>query len=803
MIKDEIKNALSKAEKLISLWDFQRSIDILNWVLVKDLDNLEAYHLKGLSLIQLWKFEDAKINFDRIISIDSTNKEALREMAWIYSELKDFDKAIEFANFALSNWENSEVTYSILLTSYSSLNQLNNFEKTLKEAMVNYSNSADFLFSLWLIYSEFDYKKSIKHLKNAYKIKDFDKKLDYYLAIAYKNTGKHKEAMVHLDIAINQNPHFLDAYVLKFEILYITWDDNLINSFLEKALIVFPWNDFFSFYYAKTLISLWENEKSLACISKIVDNSPNPQVIELYLVALFVNQKYKEVIEYIENNFIWSEVLYHRILAESYINLDEYELALVILLEAKNKKLYSQEDIYTDIVNCYSHLWDFDLIEDLLNEAMIVLPDNSIILKLFFKYYFEASKYEEALSFYAKHKDILEQDEKILYNLAEIYLLQDKFDKVTQVISYWLVKFPKFTDFYIIKATSLIKLGKDKDAINELNNALKLEPDNLYVLNYLYKINLENFLYSEALDVLEKIIQVSSKTEKLLNEKIVLNLKLDEYEYAKSLISDLLKDDFKLNHEALALFISLSKKLDKLDDLENIISLYEENYHLDNDSVYLLALVKWEVLWKPAIAINLLEKNFSNVDTEVNYYILMISLYIELWYQNKALELCDLWMEVFPTEAEIYLQKVKLLFWKGEKSDDILKLINYWIEYSWKNTQIKAELYLYKSTFYLDLWENNHALSILNKWVCECPNNISLKSILATTLDSKFNNYSDAILITQEVLNADFTFRTFDYLIELLLKDKRKNEAIDVILKNELRLSKGQKNILLKKINKF
>jgi hypothetical protein len=53
-------------------------------------------------------------------------------------------------------------------------------------------------------------------------------------------------------------------------------------------------------------------------IKKIEDFEENPDYIELYLVCLFVNSRFEELINYCENNFIETTVMHHRMLAESY-----------------------------------------------------------------------------------------------------------------------------------------------------------------------------------------------------------------------------------------------------------------------------------------------------------------------------------------------------------------------------------------------------------------------------------------------------------------------------------------------------
>lgn len=763
MVKDTVKNPLNKAKEDIFSWKYESAIDLLNGVLIDDLENLKAYHLKWLALIQLWNISDAKINFERILEISPKNKTAYRELSVIFLDEWDYNNSLSYAKTALRFWDKTEVTYVSILSSLFSLNQLNEFEDFLEIANDKFSNSATFNFELWIIYSESDYKKSINFFKKSYELNNPDNKLDYFISLAYKNANLLEEALFHADIVMSLNPHFFEGYILKQEILTLTWDLNELNLFLKQALLIFPENNFFIFSKAKTLLNLGDISSALDEIKKIEDFEENPDYIELYLVCLFVNFRFEELINYCENNFIETTVMHHRMLAESYFMQWKYDSALVVLLEAKNKNIYISWEIISDLIACYSALWDFDLALDLLDEELKNNPTDKLILKAYFKLFYDISDYETALSFYAKNKDILENENDILLKVSEIYLYRHNPERAIQIVSFGLIKFPNFIDFYQIRATSYLMQNNLKLAINDLKKSLKIDKNNLKSLNFLLKLYKQNEDFKNALKIVDKLITLTDENNSLLNQKLILTFKAWNYDAWKDLFQEFLDEDIPFNDDVLATLINFSEKENDLDYLDEIIDFFLSEKDLTTEFIYLISLAKGTVLWKTGAGLDILEKNFSLISPDVNYYSLMVDYYKELWYFDKSLALLDLAIEIFPTQSSFFLSKSLILIEKKSPNTQILNAINSWIEYSKDKIEIKSKLFELKSDIYYKMWEINHSTSIIQKALWENKN-------------AWF-----------------FSFSLFKSYIILLLKLDKKDKAKDVVLNYSVHLTEDEK----------
>jgi tetratricopeptide (TPR) repeat protein len=162
---------------------------------------------------------------------------------------------------------------------------------------------------------------------------------------------------------------------------------------------------------------------------------------------------------------------------------------------------------------------------DLLDEELKNNPTDKLILKTYFKFFYDISDYETALSFYAKNKDILENENDILLKVSEIYLYKHNPERAIQIVSFGLIKFPNFIDFYQIRATSYLMQNDLKLAINDLKKSLKIDKNNLKSLNFLLKLYKQNEDFKNALKIVDKLIILTEENNSLLNQKLILTFK--------------------------------------------------------------------------------------------------------------------------------------------------------------------------------------------------------------------------------------------------------------------------------------
>lgn len=91
-----------EALKQFQLYEFDKSLDLINKAIAKDPSYIEAYDLKGNIFMTKERYEEAKGPFQKILQLDPDNVFALKDLSKAHFELHEYDDALRNLNYLLS-----------------------------------------------------------------------------------------------------------------------------------------------------------------------------------------------------------------------------------------------------------------------------------------------------------------------------------------------------------------------------------------------------------------------------------------------------------------------------------------------------------------------------------------------------------------------------------------------------------------------------------------------------------------------------------------------------------------------------
>jgi tetratricopeptide (TPR) repeat protein len=225
-----------------------KAVQIAREQIVKSPNNSGFYDLLGTALFEGKKdFAGAEAAFQKAISLDANNNDAVLKLGEVYVAQGGNDKAIAFYEQATKqhprdlgtlillgelyeskkDWTNARATYQKVLDiqsdnpiasnnlAYVMLQQGGNVDvalamaQTARRAMPDNANAADTLG--WAYYKKGAYGSAIDLFKEAVQRSPNDPSFHYHLGLAYQQAGKPALAREHLETVLKMNPNFSEA----------------------------------------------------------------------------------------------------------------------------------------------------------------------------------------------------------------------------------------------------------------------------------------------------------------------------------------------------------------------------------------------------------------------------------------------------------------------------------------------------------------------------------------------------------------------------------------------------------------
>ena len=345
---------------------------------------------------------------------------------------------------------------------------------------------------------------------------DFKSSLLFFNSIINKNTFKNQKNIEDV-IGTNSGYNYAAGYTARGQVLR-EYDVNMALQDFEKAIKISP--DYIEAYIQMEIIYcdvFRDYDKAEKLITQILEKSSKiTDYSACYLILALINKKKNpqntnKILEFYAKAIdIQPCAKTYSYRAEYYFEQGDYLKALsdfdtCIQYDPDTCKLY------LDKCNCYIHLKEFDKAKQTIELAKAKGCDKFDEYLLFGNIYKEVVEYEKSLEYYKKVLEITPEDPKIYFNIVWLESKLGNYKNALEYVSkairinrkmadsyyvrgyiYYKTKQYKksYKDFqksfklggktedcYIMMATILVKLNKIDEAINKLEELLRIRPD--------------------------------------------------------------------------------------------------------------------------------------------------------------------------------------------------------------------------------------------------------------------------------------------------------------------------------------
>ena len=327
------------------------------------------------------KLEDAKLVYEKLLSISPDDVDVLNLYAQLSFSLKNYNLAVELFQKVYDKTNLIDVASKVAISAYNALNyelaidfykkvaiQNNDFNsylyisicyKELKEitlaieyALSAYSikqNSLDICLHLSYLYEiSGDYDSAIKYLDDALKV-DYNEQIIYNMGVLFKKQSKYHDAVFCFEKVLELNPNNKSA-MLNIASTYknINMADSLqIYKDIEK---IFPDDVQVKFFIYNLHYELFDFESSKKVAEKLIELEPN-------------------------------NVVFYKMLGDSYYSMYDYEKAFELYKKA-NELEPENSMIKMSLVEMYYIYQDYDkALEYLYSSGQTIIDFMDIRLK--------------------------------------------------------------------------------------------------------------------------------------------------------------------------------------------------------------------------------------------------------------------------------------------------------------------------------------------------------------------------------------------------------------------------------------
>ena len=396
------------------------------------------------------------------------------------------DQNIKQYEDRISQNPDDDTTYNALGNYYFSNGDFENARKQYEKAIqitpkwIYYSNIGD------SYRSEKNWDECIKWYEKAKKIIKKEDILDNNLGIAYYRKGDPEKAIKCYEDAIDNNPqpvYYANAGDVYFQMKNI---DNAIMCY-KNSLALDP-----KFFYSKMVLGQSYLHKYYA------DRVRNQSFLKLALDTLLEAQEQNP-----------EEFSFHATLGDAYLSSGDDENAIAAYKKAI--EIVPNDSIsLSNISRAYCNLKDYKSAEEYLKKAESVSQGKFENFASFGEIYRLAKIYDKSIEYYEK---ALKKDPNNPVNLNNIGLAYLGNEEVERAIIYFKKALNQEESFVYYSNLGLAYSTK-KDwplAIENLEKAIKLNPDDFYSFSKLGGIYIDRNLFIQAIEMLEKAKEINPR----------------------------------------------------------------------------------------------------------------------------------------------------------------------------------------------------------------------------------------------------------------------------------------------------
>jgi len=253
------------ADKEMAVKQFTRAIEL-------DPNFSAAYFYRGLAEFKLGEYKRAIMDFDKVNQLDTTLKVIHMYKGFAYRQLGDEDNALASFTTYMEGKENlTSLDYSIIGKAKMKTGDVKGAIDDFEKALTKENNASQHYYLFLALYQSEHYKEAIDHINLA--IEKNDEFYGYYLnrGNSMLMIGKFKEAIINYDYALELEPEVSDSYFLRGRALdTLNMHNSAINDF-TKAISLNPYD---GTYYSKRGNAKYSSgDRDAACLDWTIANN--------------------------------------------------------------------------------------------------------------------------------------------------------------------------------------------------------------------------------------------------------------------------------------------------------------------------------------------------------------------------------------------------------------------------------------------------------------------------------------------------------------------------------------------------
>lgn len=425
--------------------------------------------------------------YQECINIDPDNSVCLYKLASVYNLRGNYDGSVNLIKRAIEIDPQNKWYYLLLSHDYMALGDLNNATLTFEKAILLDPYKPEYQLELAELYAQQGkFKEAITLLSNFENAHGINPEINIRKQNFYVQNGQVDMAINECNILINNFPEEPNYYGLLAE-LYLQNDDqeNALIAF-EDLLIMDPENGLAHFslanyYRQKGEIEKSNNEMLLAFESNNLEIETKLNVLIHYTDVLVNDQSewpyIKRLLEAIEIANP-GDARTHALISDFYYNQGEIEKARAYTY----KSLGLQKDkfqVWNQLIIMDSELQDWNAMVKDGNDALELFPSNPAFYYFLGVAYLQVEDYDNAI-------EVLETGKMMIFKNEN-----------------------GLVDFQTLLGDVYNSAGQYEKSADNYDKVLKVQPDNVYVLNnYSYYLSLRKENLEKAKKMAKKAVDL-------------------------------------------------------------------------------------------------------------------------------------------------------------------------------------------------------------------------------------------------------------------------------------------------------
>lgn len=618
---------LAESESLIQKNEISEAVINLKNILQKDPNHSQARFLLGSAYLSVDNYQSAEKEFQRSLSVNPENNQALLMLAKTQINLNQFENVIKSLNDQ-DFTDTEDKIYALLLLgqAYLSLDKIDFAKDKFQKAstlnsdslhsifgaaiLAAYENRAEEALNLasrllkkennytqaWLLKGSIHSKQKKYFLaaeaySSYYKLKPHNIGIRTLVAHNYIRSGEYDLAKPHIDDLRKINENHPTINTLAAQLKYSEQNYKIAKE-LADSVVNATNNGLAQMISGLSSFQLKNYEQAYYQLSAIADQLPNGHQVNKILAILQIKLGYTEELKETLGKFselTSDDAAVYANIGMEFVNQGDKKSALNMLNKAS---LLAPKD-----EKIQAHLGIFKLLNS----------DKSGVANL-----------EEAIEINPNFK-------AANIALAMNYLKSGEINKAKTIATQWITNNPMNTSALILRGSISLKAGETDDAISYFKKARKIDATNLISTFNLAVIASEQESYDKSNNYLDEIFSIDLEYPLAYRLAISNSLKLNKQNELKVKLQSIIES----TPEAIWPRIILARKL-----------VVEKNY-------------------QQAIALLEYSKNYENLPTP---YLLTLSSALLSSKQNEKLSLMyTQWQHEQPANETAYLNYIDIL----------------------------------------------------------------------------------------------------------------------------------------------